>query len=187
VEEENSLLDGHEITIIDRDNIIDNESYVGPRTRWSKPNRSKKMFDELSCICFKSLPQCDSTDFCLSAILVFNEHMISDESESCSSSLLDIEREERISRQKEKQEEFKRNMINKQQNEKLDEKNSIVGNKSTSPSNVNDTARFSETSQFTDDTDLLLYTRHTDSKPVVIVDSREINGAQVSIIRHGRS
>jgi ERCC4-type nuclease len=88
------------------------------------------------------------------------------------------EREERISRQKEKQEEFKRNMINKQQNEKLDEKNSIVGNKSTSPSNVNDTARFSETSQFTDDTDLLLYTRHTDSKPVVIVDSREINGAQ---------
>jgi ERCC4-type nuclease len=85
------------------------------------------------------------------------------------------EREERISRQKEKQEEFKRNMINKQQNEKLDEKNSIVGNKSTSPSNVK---IFSETSQFTDDTDLLLYTRHTDSKPVVIVDSREINGAQ---------
>ena len=249
VEEENSLLDGHEITMIDRDNIIDNESYVGPRTRWSKPNRSKKMSQILHKNRRKRVKritdsssedeQCRNTNMSPANLVKKNvlvspadigqiggkvsrskrrqlisssdEEQDSDSSEimcslktriadkqksvesHCGRDLKQIhdnsskskveltiskEREERISRQKEKQEEFKRNMINKQQNEKLDEKNSIVGNKSTSPSNVNDTARFSETSQFTDDTDLLLYTRHTDSKPVVIVDSREINGAQ---------
>ena len=255
VEEENLLLDGHEITILDRNNIIDNESYVGPRTRWSKPStgRSKKMSQILHKNRRKRVKritdsssedeQCRNTNLSPANlvkknILVFpanirqiggkvsrsrsrqlisssdeeqGQNQDSDSSEimcllktriadkpksvdsHCGKDLKQIhdasskskveltiskEREERINRQKEKQEEFKRNMITKQQNEKLDEKNSIVGNKSTLSSNVNDIARFSETSQYMDDSDLLLSTRHTDSKPVVIVDSREINGAQ---------
>lgn len=251
--EENSLLDGHEITVLSRDNIIDNESYVGPRTRWSKPNRSQKMLpiqcknrrkrvkritdsssEDEQCrntnmspaipvrkdvlvspamigqlegkmsrsnkrqlISSSDEEQDQNQDSDSSEIMCSLKTKIADKQKSveshCGRDLKQIHddsskskvqltitnrREERINRQKEKQEEFKRNMITKQQSEKIDEKNSIVGNKSTSPSNVNDITRFSETSQLTDDSDLLLSKRHTDSKPVVIVDSREINGAQ---------
>lgn len=260
-EEEHDLLEGHEITILDKGNIIDNESFAGPRTRWSKPARHKVMptVKPIKRKRVKRIADSSSEDesdnrnmnlmspaeqgrkFLDSPAAAMTqghgtvssrssnrnsrqllsssddeqkEEVISPEimcslksriktnkqnlanvtsNQLSNSHILDAsadmtiskEKEERIRRQKEKQEEFRKHLIAKQQNnESVDKTNSYCDD--TALLTRRDLTITEENSLLTEDSDLLLNTtKPSNNKSVIIVDSREINGAQdiVSTLR----
>ncbi|VDI58797.1 fanconi anemia group M protein, partial [Mytilus galloprovincialis] len=258
-EEEHDLLEGHEITILDKGNIIDNESFAGPRTRWSKPARHKVMptVKPIKRKRVKRIADSSSEDesdnqnmnlmspaeqgrkFLDSPAMTQGHGTVSSRSSNrnsrqllsssddeqkeevispeimCSlksrkktnkqnlanvtsnqlsnSHILDAsaemtiskEKEERIRRQKEKQEEFRKHLIAKQQNnESVDKTNSYCDD--TALLTRRDLTITEENSLLTEDSDLLLNTtKPSNNKSVIIVDSREINGAQdiVSTLR----
>ncbi|CAG2228097.1 FANCM [Mytilus edulis] len=95
------------------------------------------------------------------------------------------EKEERIRRQKEKQEEFRKHLIAKQQNNvSVDNTKNYCDD--TALLTRRDLTNTDENSLLTEDSDLLLNTtKPSNNKSVIIVDSREINGAQdiVSTLR----
>ncbi|CAC5419574.1 FANCM [Mytilus coruscus] len=259
-EEEHDLLEGHEITILDKGNIIDNESFVGPRTRWSKPGRHKVMptvktikrkrvkriadsssedgsdnqdmnlmspaepgrkfldspamsqghvtvssrtSNRNSCqLLSSSDDEQDQKEGAISPEIMFslksritskqnlvavtcNQPSASHKLEASADMTISKEKEERIKRQKEKQEEFRRHLIAKQQNnESVDKTNNYCDD--TALLMRRNFTNTDENSHLTEDSDFLLNTtKPSNKKSVIIVDSREINGAQdiVSALR----